>query len=99
VVVGLVGRGDVVDFVAALLLVVGHAAHPELGDLAYHGPAGVLEPVVATGGEVVLPLGDGNIGVDMDLAEHAVGEVGGVVDACLGVGLPRVHGAPDRVLP
>ena len=98
VVVGLVGRGDVVDLVAVLRLVVGDPADPELRDLADHRPAMLLQPGAVARGEVVLPLRDRDVGVDVDLAEHAVGEVRRVVDAGLGIGFPRIHRAFHAVL-
>ena len=58
----------------------------------------LLQPGAVARGEVVLPLRDRDVGVDVDLAEHPVGEVRRVVDAGFRVGLPRVHGAFHAVL-
>src|SRR6185312_9897073 len=81
VVVGLVGRRDVVDLVAVVRLVVGDAAGPERGNALQHGPRMRFQPCLVTRRQVVLPLRDGDVGVDVDLAVDLPGEVRGDVHA------------------
>ena len=73
-------------------------AHPELGNLADDGPAVVLQPDLIAARQIVLPLRDRDIGIDMNLPEHAIGEIRRVIDACLRVGFPRIHRAFHFIL-
>src|ERR1700694_2559166 len=86
------------DLVALLGLVELDPAHPELGNLADDGPAVTLQPTLIAGGEIVLPLRDRDVGIDVDFAEYPVGEIGRVVYTGLRVGFPRIHRAFHSVL-
>src|SRR5260370_10015088 len=78
--------------------VVLDAAPPELGNLAYDRPAVVLQPGLIASGEVVLPLRDRDIGVDVYFPKYAISEVRCVVHTRFRISLPRVHGAAYSIL-
>ena len=81
------------DFVAIVCTVEADAARPEFRDAADHRPAVFLEPCLVAGREPVLPLRDGDVGVDVHFAIHLVGEVRRMVDAGFRIGFPRIHRA------
>ena len=72
------------------------AARPEIGEIADHRPAGCLQPIAIVRGEPVLPLRDGDVGVDVDfaLAEH-VRRMRRLFGAVLGIGFPRIFRAAE----
>ena len=82
------------DLVAPFVRVPGRAAGPVVGHVADHRPAVFYQPVAIARREPVLPLGDCDIGVDMDfaLAEH-VGEMRRLLAAVFRVCFPRIHRA------
>ena len=82
------------DLVAVPACHPGRAAGPEIRHVADHRPAVAGQPLAVAGGQVVLPLRDGDVGVDVDLAlaEH-VGHVRRLLAAVLRIGLPREHRA------
>jgi len=71
---------------------------PEFGDLANDRPAVALQPGPIAAGEVVLPLRDRDIGVDMYFPKYAICEVRRVIHTRFRISLPRIQGAAYSIL-
>src|ERR1700730_1891881 len=73
-------------------------AHPEFRNLAYDRPAIFLEPGLIASSQVVLPLRDRDIGVDVYFSKYAICEVRRVIHTRFRISLPRIHGAAYSIL-
>src|SRR5579872_2926989 len=86
------------NLVALLRRIELDTTDPEVGDFADDGPAVVAQPDPIPARQVVLPLGDGDIRVDVNLSKHAGGEVRSMVNTRFRIGFPRIHNAARAVL-
>ncbi len=94
VVVGLIHRSDVENLVAVTLRDIAHAAGPESRHLPDDRPTIGSEPIAIQRCQIVLPLRNGNIGIDVNLAlAKYVGKMRRLFAAILRIRFPRVHGS------
>src|SRR3981081_2887125 len=93
-VIVLVRRGHVQDLEPIGSLLVDNPAHPESGRCANDGVAVFAQPLPIQGGEVVLPLSNGYIAIDMDLTLRILMcKERGLISPIERIRLPGVHGS------
>src|ERR1700741_5000578 len=88
------------DFIAIRRLDVSHATGPELGRRLDHRIPVVAQPSQIARSQVVLPLRDRDVTVDMDLAQRiCLSKMGRLVAPIVWISLPRIHRTLESMLP